>query len=119
MQGSLNVINGYRESFEGEGIVYIGRQNWNLGLPKSLLANPFRVNDNCDRQMAVQKYRTWLWERIQERGLVWDELNWLADKVEAGEDISLSCYCAPKACHGDIVKNAVEWIIDESQKQAA
>jgi hypothetical protein len=36
-------------------------------------------------------------------GLVW--------RVRGGEDINLMCYCAPKACHGDVLKEFIESMI--------
>ena len=28
-------------------------------------------------------------------------------------DLYLGCYCAPRACHGDVIKAEIEWILAE------
>jgi hypothetical protein len=56
-------------------------------------------------------YRTWLWERIQEGGPVAQAIEGLAAQYREAGELTLVCCCAPQACHGDVVKAAVEWIL--------
>lgn len=53
----IHVVN--KRTFKGEGI-YVGRP--------SILGNPFKMKDEADRERVIQEYRTWLWERVKERG---------------------------------------------------
>jgi len=73
--------------------VYIGRPSkW--GNPFSHLAKTlakFRVES---REVAVEKYREWIMGNPY--GLL-NDLHELKDKT-------LGCWCAPQACHGDILK---------------
>ena len=48
------------------------------------------------REFVIEKYREWLYERPE---LIED-----AKRELAGKD--LVCYCAPKACHGDVLLEA-------------
>ncbi|RME81276.1 MAG: DUF4326 domain-containing protein [Caldilineae bacterium] len=64
--------------------VYIGRP--------SKWGNPFVVGRDGDRETVIQKYREWIMEQ--------DEL--LADLHEL-RGKRLGCWCAPKACHGDVL----------------
>jgi hypothetical protein len=66
------------------GAVYIGRgSKW---------GNPFRIGADGDRATVIAKYERWL--RTQHDLLrALDELS--------GRD--LVCFCAPLACHGDLL----------------
>lgn len=89
---NCKVVNRHYEEFD----VYIGRG--------SLLGNPFPIDDSKGhtRKIVIAWYKIWLWERIKDGTITLDYLRSLDGK-------RLGCYCAPKACHGDIIKDAVEW----------
>lgn len=94
--------------------VYIGRANRALHLPASPLANPFRLSPTLPREAALENYRRWLWQDIQEWGEAKDELVRLAAMARRGECVRLMCYCAPAPCHGDIVKRAILWMASDN-----
>jgi hypothetical protein len=88
-----------------EGL-YIGRTMPRL--PGSVLGNPFRLEREADREQVCGRYEMWL-----EAKLTWDspqraEIYRLRDIHQRGETIVLLCWCAPKLCHGDIIKRIVE-----------
>lgn len=64
--------------------VYIGRPGkW---------GNPFRLGPKDDRAVVIARYRVWLL----------DQPDLLADLHELKGKV-LGCWCAPKACHGDVL----------------
>jgi hypothetical protein len=63
------------------------------------------------RGETIALYRSWLWQQMQEDGAVLKELKRIAQMVKAGKDVRLGCWCKPAACHGDVIKAAVEWLI--------
>ena len=65
--------------------VYIGRP--------SKWGNPFAIGKDGTREEVIEKYRQYLLER--------PELLEQAKKELAGKN--LVCFCAPKACHGNIL----------------
>lgn len=79
----------------------------------SILGNPFRLASESERPHVIAQYRRWLWARIQERGAECRELQRIAKLSEEGH-VALNCWCAPKACHADIIKSAAEWLLEES-----
>lgn len=95
-----------KKTYRGEGI-YIGRSM--PGLPGSVLGNPFKIGRDGAREDALVRYRRWLWEQIALKNEVYFELRRIADLAAHG-DIALLCWCAPKPCHAEIVKRAVEWM---------
>lgn len=76
----------------------------------SALANPFILKKEKDRPELVEKYRGWLWKRLQEHsgGLEDSEIQELALQ-SLRHDVILLCWCAPKLCHGRIVARAIIW----------
>lgn len=112
----LKVINGKTSGFIGKDKLYIGRANGSY-LAESPLANPFIIGRDGDRALVIQKYRVWLWHNLKswkETGIVnpvVEELLRIRDRVLNGENLFLSCWCAPESCHGDIIIKAVHWLI--------
>ena len=71
------------------GAVYIGRgSKW---------GNPFRIGPDGDRSAVIAKYERWLADQHQLLRAL-DELR--------GRD--LVCWCAPRACHGDIIRHIAD-----------
>jgi len=97
---AIYVVN--KKSFKGEGI-YVGRP--------SVLGNPFAIGRDGDRAEVIGKYRVWLWKQVKARAEVFEELVRIKRKAEA-EDVYLVCWCKPLACHGDVVKACVEWMLN-------
>lgn len=86
-------------------------RKWDVKIDRSsVLGNPFRIGKDGNREEVIKKYRTYLYNCIK----VVDELNNLADMKE---DTVLGCWCRPKACHGDVVINAVNWLKERKEKK--
>lgn len=87
-----------------ENAVYIGRTSAKHGLEGSIYANPFPMRTEAERPQVIQKYRRWLAEQVSRGEITKQQLAELHGK-------DFVCYCAPKACHGDVLKSAVEWAV--------
>lgn len=99
----MNVLNFYHLNRTiPDNAVYIGRANRKLGLVGSRFANPFPITEQDDRDAVVAKYGQWLWAQLKSGTITEQHLLELEGK-------DLVCYCAPKRCHGDVLKNAVAW----------
>jgi hypothetical protein len=104
--GSIEVLG---ETF-GDRWTYIGRASRLAGLPRSPLANPFRVGDFGGRCGATLPfYRRWLWAQIQAGDPA------VIEALRAIDDSSvLVCWCSPGPCHGEVVKAAAAWLKDRA-----
>ena len=72
------------------GHLYIGRG--------TALGNQFRTGADGDRAQVVEKYRTWLLDRIEQLdGPV------ITAMLSLRPEDTLVCSCAPLACHGDVI----------------
>jgi hypothetical protein len=102
MNLQIEIVNRRNTSF-GE---YVGRP--------TPLGNPWRASDTLPREEAIAKYKAWL--NLQWKAgntLVTDELHRLAEKLKRDGELVLSCWCAPKACHADVIAEAIKAIVEK------
>lgn len=97
--------------------VYIGRPRGHAPLG---LGNPFRVGAEYKQGEAVEAFRdyardAWSDPRSEFRQRVMD----LARRSFAGEDLKLVCWCKPRACHGDVLKDAIDHVVARMQAASA
>ena len=78
------VFNSRRITEEVNGSIYIGRP--------SKWGNPFEIGKDGTREEVIEKFKEYLLQN--------DEL---MASLEELRGKNLLCWCAPKACHGDIL----------------
>lgn len=103
----IEVLNFYRIGKRlPPNAVYVGRANKRFNLPQSMFANPFPMIDSSDKERSrvIEEYRHWLWEEMAANKISKSDLLSLRGK-------KLVCYCSPKPCHGNIIKEAVELLL--------
>jgi len=69
----------------------------------SVLGNHDKIGRDGNREEVIAKYKKYLWNCIR----VVDELNRLKDMSDS---TVLGCWCKPKACHGDVIIKAVNYL---------
>lgn len=75
----------------------------------SVLGNPFPIGQgpNSTRDEVIARYRLHLWDRFQQEDpAVMAELRRLGDLDAQGKNVALVCWCAPLACHAEVVARA-------------
>jgi len=87
--------------------IYIGRAGKGQGGP---WGNPYRPDDVGGRLRSIALYRRWLWKQIGARRFTLEQLAALHGK-------RLGCFCAPQACHGDVLAAAAAWAAAELDRQ--
>ena len=80
--------------------VYIGRGK---GGKVGQWGNPFILTRHTTRDEVIKRYRSHLWKRLKAEPQLRKELLALRGKT-------LGCWCAPQACHGDVLAKAAEWL---------
>lgn len=85
------------------GAVYIGRPG--------VLGNPFVLKSEAQRAEVVAMYRAYFEKRLKDP-LFQNVLYDLEVRARKG-DLVLGCFCAPRACHGDVIKEYLERKIAE------
>jgi len=82
--------------------IYVGRP--------SSLGNPFPLQCETERAAVIRDYEEWLAEQLLDPSSPASrEIHRLAALARKG-DLCLICWCAPKACHADIIKRTIEAI---------
>lgn len=76
-----------------KGIVFINGKRYPI--ENSLWHNPYKINKNTTRTEVLEKYKTYITEKITRENLQF-ELEKLKGK-------QLGCWCKPLCCHGDIL----------------
>lgn len=72
--------------------------------------NPFRLYSENERSKVIGEYRQWLWNEInQANGIERLIIPLVKARNIKGSPLRLGCWCAPKACHCDVLANACEW----------
>ena len=101
---TTRVVNIRREPYD----VYIGRGRG------SILGNPYRITQDCDRECALQRFRVYFARRLK------DDPGFKA-AVEGLRGKFLGCFCAPAAgfkgrllCHGQIIAGYLDGVSPES-----
>jgi len=99
-QTCADVLSGVRipvmnqKTYHGCG-EYIGRP--------SPLGNPFYLTMERDRTRVIAEYDRWLREHFYD-SKIQTELFRLQKIAEKEKLLVLTCWCAPKACHGDVIR---------------
>ncbi len=78
------------------GVVFVGGARWPPA--DSPWANPFKIGRDGDRAAVIERYRAYITDRVA-RGLT-PPLATLRGKT-------LGCWCAPEACHADVLADLV------------
>lgn len=68
--------------------------------------NPFKVGRDGTREQVVERYRQWLWQQVRAGKVSKADLAALHGK-------RLGCWCAPLACHADVLTRAAEWAMGQ------
>lgn len=90
----------------------LGDEGEYIGRP-SPLGNPFPARTEEDRDDAIEKYQVWFFQKIDEGDeRVVRELEKLLELARRPDGVVLLCWCYPKRCHGEIIKEVLH-IMDE------
>jgi Domain of unknown function (DUF4326) len=110
MLGSIRVGNKRSGSplkpLAGEIVIDGDRKNPILGNPY-ILHNP---NDKDERMQVIASYNKDFFKDWEENGPKRKEVEKICDLVNKGKRVVLMCWCAPKKCHCDTIKDKVEEI---------
>lgn len=112
MESLITVVSvrGIEPKSAPDNLFYIGRRC--TGWAESPLCNPTKLARESQRTEAIAQYRRYLWQKIEKDDYsIYTAITRIADMVRRGESVQLGCWCSPRACHGDVVKEAVLWWI--------
>ena len=82
--------------------IYVGRP--------TVLGNPYTLKVYT-RTDAIARYRIWLRQQWQRHGEVHAALLELARAYQERDELTLLCWCAPRRCHAEVIREAVLGIV--------
>lgn len=129
----MNIIVRNKRTYKGPGEP-IHRPSPKGQAKGSVLGNPFYMTDESERDIVVAKYKLWLWNHVKQYRMMYQEgldpltfkdswaigqeLDRLYLLAKDQEELNLICWCAPKACHGDVIKAYLEWRYANDSKES-
>lgn len=101
----IEIVN--KKTDDHDDAVYVGRGS-PLGNPYSHLPGTKARLLVETRKEAIEKYRDWLKHQVDTRGmasiLFWELVKFYKDFGA----LKLACWCAPKACHAEVIAEMVK-----------
>jgi hypothetical protein len=94
----ITVVNKHHDSSG----VYVGRP--------TVLGNPYTLKE-YNRTDAIARYRLWLRQQWQRHSEVHAALLQLARQYHEQGALTLVCWCAPRPCHAEVIREAVLGIV--------
>lgn len=110
---TITVIH-WRDRAQHPGAVFVGRP--------SPLGNPYKLARNAsdaERAACIAQYSEWLDSKLAD--ISTDEAYMFAqlrNRVQEGP-LTLVCWCAPKACHADIIAERLRTSLDDQPHATA
>jgi hypothetical protein len=105
----IKVVNKYAHEATSDDI-YIGRGSV-FGNPYSHLESEHPTVLCRDREESLEKYNEWFTGVVTGCGCkhksLHQKLREIIVKLRMGEEVNLVCFCKPKACHGDTIRNYI------------
>ena len=77
---------------------------------KTPWGNPYRIDTHGSRFQVIDLYRAQLRSFIRNGNFTLEDLAALDGK-------RLDCWCAPEACHGDVLRDAAAWAARELRRR--
>ena len=109
-------ISNIRQNPKGE---YIGRENKTYGVHESPLANPFPLKRESERDGVIVSYANWMDLNLRDpfNNPVKEEIERLKAIYRDKGELNLVCWCFPKRCHGEIVREVIMREFDEKDNK--
>ena len=79
--------------------VYVGRP--------SPIGNPFHIGEDGTREEVIAKYKEWLGKQDMHSDAAAEMCRLANLYIQTGE-LALVCWCAPEACHADVIKKYIQ-----------
>ncbi len=98
---TVTVHNKKTLSVAGASGTYVGRPH--------PLGNPFRIGEDGTRDEVIRYYSEWLDNELNRNSMGLVACTFRALKVQHMNTghLDLICWCAPEACHADVIKEKI------------
>ena len=73
----------------------------------TIYGNPFKMTYESERDAVCDQYKTYFYEKLESDPTFYEAVEFIVD-IAKKKDIQLLCWCAPKRCHAETIKEYVE-----------
>jgi len=80
----------------------------------TILGNPYIIGKDGTREQVIEKYRLLLPEQYRLLNIVRDRIDEMLERTKT-HPILLACWCAPLPCHGDVIKDFLNDLVQTKQ----
>jgi hypothetical protein len=95
-----------KKIYNGDGF-YIGRPTM-FGNPFSHKNDTLATYKTNSPEESVSQYKIWFYEQIKTNDKFKKELQTLIDYYRNNNELTMICWCNPRICHGDVIKEYIE-----------
>lgn len=83
---------------------------WDIKVDRSSwFGNRFKMRNESERDKVCEKYKEWFYDELYDSAMQ-AELSILNDILLKYGKLNLFCWCAPKRCHAEVIKEyLIEW----------
>lgn len=82
--------------------------SWDVKVDRSSwLGNQFVMKNETERDKVCDQYKEWFYEELYDSAMQ-AELSLLKDILTKYGKLNLFCWCAPKRCHAETIKEYLE-----------
>lgn len=74
---------------------------------KTIFGNPFRINDESERDAMLDQYERYFYERVENDIEFKTAVDQLIDVYKKHGRLNLFCWCYPQRCHSETIKKYV------------
>jgi hypothetical protein len=82
----------------------------------SVFGNPFALGILCTRDQSCDQYKLHFKNQLAQSAAFRVQIDELVDILERRGELFLYCWCAPKRCHAETIKEYLEYRIECSKK---
>lgn len=87
---------------------------WDVKVDRSsLFGNRFKMRDESDRDKVCVLYKKWFYDKLYD-STIQAELSILKGILIKYGKLNLFCWCSPKRCHADIIK---EYLLKDLERR--
>jgi hypothetical protein len=74
----------------------------------SVLGNPFTLNTESNRDRVCDRYEKYFIDKLDSVNPQSKEIRRIISLIDRGHDINLQCWCSPKRCHAETIKEFLD-----------
>jgi hypothetical protein len=112
---SVKVVHISSRQAEGSHREYCGRTGKGQ---EGILGNPYWMNDESKRDEVCDKFKLYLKKEFEKGNSKVHKRAYELVAIAKKQDLELACFCAPKRCHTESIKELIEGLLENNNEKA-